>query len=898
MERMHPTDGPPLLATKLFVPTLRSNRVARPRLQDRLASSGGGHLTLISAPAGSGKSTLLAEWAASRVAPIAWVSLDEGDDDPGRLLHYITTALFRSGAIGDEILLETAQAKTHDSRQAAVVDLLNALSHHGGDLALVLDDYHVVAQGEGHGLVQFIADHLPPNLHLVIASRVDPPLALSRLRARHLLHELRASDLRFTEEEAGAFFNEAMNLELTADQIAELERRTEGWAVGLQMAAISLRGRGEAESFIRSFGGSNRYILDYLTDEVLAGEPEEVRSFLLQTSFLDRLSAPLCDAVTGRSDSAEILARLEAANMFLIPLDEVRYWYRYHHLFTTMLEHQLERSDGVARADLHRRASGWYAANDLPDAAVHHSFLAGDIDRAVEIVSRNAMSRLLEGDTALLVQWLEQLPPERVRSDFDLLLVKALALRAEYEYERAVEVMTHAAKLIHPGTAPYDLGRYLAVSGGIAQTQGRDDRALDELPRAIELLPEESFWSALASFHLGMSHLAKTDLQSADRILSCVGRRQQQPDSVIIGVVAHRFSAQCRLWLGRPMEAVSIAEKWLPEIAAIEASSGQLLPLGAFPYAALADVHAERNDMARAKEYALRALECGRRGFAFAFFEASRSMVRVAEAMGDWDLAMQSLEDARRMITANTPLTHELAGLHYRVLLHRGIVTGNERDLSAVAAWIQEEGLADYRERWPAALASGVYAEFGFLTTARYFIELGRHEEARELLALMLGEARSGQRILSVVDMLILRSLAEERGGAAAAAVETMSEAVTLASAPGFIRLFVHEGAVIQPILRRAAERTADNDFAARVLSSMEASPAPARPAVAELGSLSDRELEVLTLLATGASNREIGRKLFIAAGTVKKHLENIYAKLDARGRVEALAKARELGIL
>jgi LuxR family transcriptional regulator, maltose regulon positive regulatory protein len=894
---MHPTDGPPLLATKLFVPAPRANRVVRPRLRERLSSSGGGHVTLISAPAGSGKSTLLAEWASSRFAPLAWVSLDEGDDDPGRLLHYVTTALFRSGAIGDEILLETTQAKSGESRKAAVVDLLNAITHHGGELALVLDDYHVISQGEAHELVQFIADHLPPNLHLVVASRVDPPLALSRLRARQLLHEVRASDLRFTEEEAGAFFNEAMNLELTAGQIAELERRTEGWAVGLQMAAISLRGREAVDPFIRSFGGSNRYILDYLTEEVLAGQSEDVRSFLLQTSFLDRLSAPLCDAVTGRSDSAEILRRLDAANMFLIPLDEVRYWYRYHHLFTTMLEHQLERSDGIAREELHRRASSWYAANDLPDAALQHSFLAGDIDRAVEIVSENAMSRLLEGDTALLVHWLEQLPPERVRSDFDLLLVKALALRAEYEYERAVDVMSDAAALIDSETSSYDLGRYFAVSGGIAQTQGRDDRALDELPRAIELLPEESFWSALASFHLGMSHLARTDLEAADRILASVGRRQRQPDSVIIGVVAHRFSAQSRLWLGRPREAVSIAETWLPEIAAIEAGSGQQLPLAAFPYAALADVHAEWNDLPRAKEFALRALECGRRGFAFAFFEACRSLVRVAEAMGEWDLALQALEDARRMITTNTPLTHELAGLYHRVVLHRAIVTGNEGDLAAVAAWIRHERLDDYRERWPAALASGAYAEFGFLTTARYFIERGRHEEARELLALMLGDARSGKRILSVVDMLILRSLAEERGGAAAAAVETMSEALTLAAAPRFVRLFVHEGPFILLIVRRAAARMGESDFAADVLFALEGSPPPARAAVAEPGSLSSRELEVLHLLATGASNREMGRKLFIAAGTVKKHLENIYAKLDVRGRGEAVAKARDLGI-
>ena len=412
-----PATAPPLdalLATKLYIPAPRPNRVPRPRLTQRLEAGASGPCTLVSAPAGFGKSTLLSEWIQTSGRSVAWVSLDEGDNDLVRFLCYVVTALQKlHPGLGDDALTTLRHAQSPDTVavEPVLTGLLNEIDALGQDLVLVLDDYHVIETPELHQAVQFLLDRLPPRMHVVIATRVDPPLSLSRLRARGQLAELRARDLRFTSQEAADFLNQAMGLTLSAEDVEALEQRTEGWAVGLQMAALSLQGRTDVEGFIGDFTGSHRYVLDYLTEEVLSRQPEPVRDFLLRSSVLSRLSAPLSAAVTGRDDAQAILERLDATNLFLIPLDDTRTWYRYHHLFGTLLRHQLERQEGrPAVIALHERASEWYSNHGHPEDALEHALAAGAMDRATELVTEHALPRLMRADAGTVIRWIRSLP--------------------------------------------------------------------------------------------------------------------------------------------------------------------------------------------------------------------------------------------------------------------------------------------------------------------------------------------------------------------------------------------------------------------------------------------------------------------------------------------------------
>jgi LuxR family maltose regulon positive regulatory protein len=486
-----------LLATKLYIPALRPHRVPRPRLTERLKQGTAGPLTLVSAPAGFGKSTLLSEWIHTSGRPVAWVSLDEGDDDVSRFLLYAVSALQRlHPSLGEAALstLRHVQAPTREVVEGLLTGLVNEIHNLDRDVVLVLVDYHALADAAVHQAAQLLLDRLPPRMHLVIATRVDPPLALSRLRARGQLTELRAQDLRFTSEETAGFLNQVMELSLSCADIDALEERTEGWAVGLQMAALSLQGRQDAAAFIAQFTGSHRFVLDYLTDEVLSRLTESTRDFLLRTSILERLCGPLADAVRGgeASDGQAILERLDAANLFLIPLDDTRTWYRYHHLFATLLRHQLERKlgpDGIK--PLHERASDWYAAHGHPEDALEHVLAAGAHDRAAELMSQHALPRLMRGDAGTVLRWVQALPLEWVRRLPWLRLAYTWALLATFQLPAAEEQVREMERDLAQQPDPeleahVETLRALFLRGG-----GRTEEAIVLYRRALERLPEE-----------------------------------------------------------------------------------------------------------------------------------------------------------------------------------------------------------------------------------------------------------------------------------------------------------------------------------------------------------------------------------------------------------------------
>ncbi len=888
-----PGGDAPILATKLFVPPLRENAVPRARLRDRLAATRGGRVTLVAAAAGSGKSTLLADWAIQAAGRVAWLSLDPADDDPRRFLNYVVAALRAGECIGADDLLEVYSAKP-EALEATATELLNAITARGAPVSLVLDDYHVIESRAVHDVVQFIVDHLPVNLHLILATRADPPLALSRLRARGLLAEVRGADLRFTVDEAGAFLNGAMGLALPPADVGELERRTEGWAVGLQMAAISLSGRDGAHAFIQRFSGSNRYVLDYLTDEVLDRQSDRVRRFLLSTSILNRLSPALCDAVMERADSEEILEQLDGANLFLIPLDDVRYWYRYHHLFATLLKHQLTRTSSAEEiAALHRRASAWYEANQMPESAFEHALAAGDVEGGVRIIVTYGLARMFGGDTQSAVRWLDLLPQDRINNDVELLLVRGMALLGDWQLPRAYETMLRATEVLGDDPAAPQRGAVLGLRGALERALGRVDEGLIHLREAAPIVENDTFWYCLVHYFLGLTALLEADAGAMATAFTAVRARHTHPKEILTAVLAQTFTAFGAWWRGEPQEAVALANEafgWID----VTADTIEGRPLDCLPCSVLAHVHCSWNDLPSARGFAERAMDHGRRGVMIGLFESARAVARVALAAQEWETALRAATDVQRTVRnvgSNPSWALDAATLIHTILFRRWQAAGDRADFATVETWLRQANVVDRLADWNVRRVAGFHCDAPLLLAVRVLIEKEEYARGLEILDAVWPHAVQTRRVLAQIEALIVRALLEARRSRREDAMAAMQGALDLAAPPRYLRPFLDEGPAVQPLLERAG-----GDFAARILASLDVPLAPRAPAAPD--ALSDRELEVLRLIASGASNQEAGRKLFIAAGTVKKHLENIYAKLGVGGRVEAVARGRELNLL
>lgn len=886
----------PILATKLFVPPPRDQMVSRARLRNRLANTRGGQVTLVAAAAGWGKSTLLAGWALDAPGRVAWLSLDASDDEPRRFLNYVIAALRTAGAIGEDDRFETLSGEPQAVRGSAT-ELLNALATRGGPVTLILDDYHALESRAVHDLVQFTLDHLPPNLHVVLSTRSDPPLALSRLRARGQLLELRGDDLRFTAEEAADFLNGAMGLALAPADVSELEKRTEGWVVGLQMAAISLSGRDGAHAFIQRFSGSNRYVLDYLTDEVLDRQPREVRDFLLRTSILTRLSPSLCDAVLGRTDSLAILEQLDAANLFLIPLDDVRYWYRYHHLFATLLQHHLTRACGAEEiAELHRRACAWYESQRMIEPALDHALAGNDVPGAVKIIREQSLGRMFNGDMAAVTRWFDRLPQAYIESDVELLLRRGMTLLGDWQLPRAYETVLRAAALVDGGVSPERRGAVLGLRGALERALGKQEEGLAHLREAVPLVEQDSFWFCLVHYFLGITAVFEANAAGVDASFAPVRARHSRMEEIVTSSLAQAFTAMAQYWRGQPGRAAAMASDLFSWIDITEkAVEGR--PLDCLPCAVMATVHCAWNDLDTARGFAERALEHGRRSVMIGFFEASRVLTLVAMAERDWDAASRALNDMQRAVKnvgTNPSWLMEAACLAQTMRFRRWQWTGDRDDLASVETWLHSTGIAERFQAWPVRRTAGFHCDAPLLLAARVLIERGQYDDAIAILEEILPHAEETERVVAQIEAHIIRALLEARRGRLDPAQASMTRALILASEPRYLRPFLNEGPSAVPLLERAAATIPNRDFATRLLASFDTTPRAART----VEGLSERELEVLKLVASGTSNQETARKLFIAASTVKKHLENIYAKLAVGGRVEAIARARELGLL
>jgi LuxR family maltose regulon positive regulatory protein len=912
-------DSTPLLRTKLHVPAPRADRVHRKRLFERLDAGRRTALSLVSAPAGFGKSTLISDWLQNRERSAAWLSLDATDSDLRRFLSYLVAALERPlPGVGRGLLPALAAPRLPEDPEPLLTPLLNELCECSGCI-LVLDDYHVIQAGEVHGALGWLLERLPPEVHLVMTTRVDPPLPLPRLRARGLLCELRAEDLRFTGEEAAAFLRETMGLDVTATEVEALERRTEGWIAGLQMAALSLRGRDDVSAFIAGFTGSHRFVLDYLTEEVLDRQPPDRMDFLLRTSLLTRLSGPLCDAVAGREDGQEILESLETANLFLIPLDDRRGWYRYHHLFASLLQDELRRRvDDAELTGLHQRASDWFAAHALPDEAMNHAAAARDWERAAQIMLAHADGALHRGEINTVYRWFTEMPDEVYRRHPHLLLGKALTLFASFHFPEFGATLAEIERAAESSDDPVllagrDAMRALALSG-----RAEHAAVVTYATRALESLPPDPTMRGLVTVVLGIS-LARVLGQSARalEVLDEAAALNAAAGNLTLFVVARGHQGWVELLRGNLDRSLERYRQALAHFPPGAGASGLPLPGTSLAYDGFACVHLERGELDDALEQANLAARLSRGGdVAGNHVKNVATLAVIHTARGEIAAAREVAAELERLMERTQMPVYQMVteSVGLRVDVVQGKREGRADLLERVRRWGVEWGLFEGWDRLRERLMPELPRDYAHLTIAHLLVATGRFTEALDLLAALWEIAVEEEWCHSQIEIAILQTLTRqgqgERGEATADAFfEPLARALALAEPQGFLQMFVNErepmtrllaaydrarpGALATPLGRRLREAL---DLEREAAPATIAPPRPIPSSAFE--ALSDRELEVLRAVAVGLSNAEAAKRLYLSPFTVKKHLENIYGKLGVRNRTEAIGKAQSLGWL
>jgi LuxR family maltose regulon positive regulatory protein len=907
-----------LLATKLHVPRPPSGFVPRRRLVEALGEGLARGRVLVCAPAGFGKTALLADWARGAGRPVAWLGLDGGDSDPARFWRYAVAALDRArpGLAGRVALLLGPPSPR--SFEGLVTALINELAADPGpdEVLLVLDDYHLVDSGPVHESVALLLENLPPGLRVVVSGRADPPLPLARLRARGQLAELRVADLRFSPEEAAALLREAVGADLPGQAVAALTARTEGWAAGLQLAGLSLRGQPDEAGFVAAFSGSHRFVLDYLTDEVLAGQSGPVREFLLETSVLERLSGELCDAVTGRAGSQAMLADIERAGLFLVPLDEVRGWWRYHHLFADLLRARLQAEQPGRAVALNRVAAAWCEEHDLADDAVRHALAAGDAAWAARLVERHVEELLGRSEGATLRRWLSALPAESVRMRPRLCLAQAVGAAQGFQLE-ALEALLDGAErsAAVSGDEPYEpsLGppqgdSVLAnVPAGIAflraslaRLRGDAALAVDYNRQALAELGEDDWlmrsfvrWNQAAADWLGGR------LGPAERGLAEVLAERRAAGEFFGDFLAMRVCydlGEVRRAQGNLDAAAATCRQALE--AAGESSQTALTGLA---HVGLAQVLYERNDLDAALDHATRGVTLCRQLASSPALAAGLAVVaRIRHAHGDAAGALEAMGEAGQagLSPQVVALLNPVPSQRARLLLAQG-------DIRAAARWATAAGLRpDDEPDYP--------REPAYLVLARVLLARKDPGPALTLLQRLLDAAASQDRTGSIIEIQALRALALAARGDHASALGALAEALTLARRHGYVRVLADEGSPMRALLARLsaarpgqqpAARRIDPGYLAALLRACgqaDATP-PRRPAAGPPGlaePLTGRELEVLRLLAAGRSNQRIARDLVVALDTVKKHVTHVLGKLGAGNRTEAAARARQLGLI
>ena len=879
----------PVIATKLFIPRPRPNAVPRAGLIARLNAGLHRRLTLIAAPAGFGKTSLASAWITGCGRPAAWLALDAADNDPARFLAHLVAALQTiAPTIGADVasLLQSSQ---HPPIEALLPPLLNQIATLPQPAILVLDDYHVLDARPIDQALAVLVEHLPPHVHLVITTREDPSLPLARLRARDQLSELRVADLRFTPDEAATFLNQVMGLGLSAEQVAALEARTEGWIAGLQLAALSLREREDVPGFIRAFAGDNRYILDYLAQEVVQRQPKHIQRFLLQTSVLGRLCGPLCDAVLSDPDASgqASLAYLEQANLFLIPLDNERRWYRYHHLFAEVLRqhlHQRGAADpGEAMgevAELHQRASAWHEAQGLELEAFQHAAAANDLARAERLIEGAGVPLHFRGAGAPIRSWLESLPRAALDARPSLWVIYASTLLFGGQ-PTAVELQLQAAEAALQAAGPDDrnrdlVGRIASMRATLAVMQHDAATIIAQSRRALEYLhPDNLPVRTATTWTRGYAYQLQGDRGAASQAFA---------DVIATGASfgASIYTIAATINLGQLQEAdnqLALATRTYRR--GLQLAGDPPDPIACEAYLGLARIAYQLDDLDAAQQHGQQCLQLIRR---IESVDTSASyallLARLHLAQGDLDGAAAVLDTAEAFVRQHGFAFRipEIAAAQVLVLLRQG-----HRAAAARLAKTHELSLCQAR----------VHLAQGEPTTGLALLEpLRRRAEA---------QGWADERLAAMV----LQAVALHSAGEADKALRVLAEALALAKTDGCIRLFVDEGAPMGRLLTEALAAGLEPTYVRRLLAAFplaepaQAAPPPASdPASMPVEPLSEREREVLRLIAEGLTNQDVAARLYLSLHTVKVHARNIYAKLGVTSRTQAIARGRALGIL
>jgi LuxR family maltose regulon positive regulatory protein len=876
--------------------------VPRPHLIARLDGGlrPGCRLTLVSAPAGYGKTTLLSSWIAHGEPDmhVAWVSLAEGDNDPASFWAYATTALQTIQAGIGEIVHAAFESPHPMPIKSALTQLVNQVAQVSDPIVLVLDDYHAISTPAIHSALSFLLENMPPQMHLVLATRADPPLPIPRLRARGQLVELYESDLRFTSQEATEFLRQVMGLSLSTEDVVALERRTEGWIAGLQMAAISMHGRDDIAAFVRAFAGSNRYILDYLGEEVLRQQPTDVQAFLLQTAILERLSGELCNAVIGGgerveadsfADSQSMLEYLERSNLFVVPMDDERHWYRYHHLFADLLRQRLQREKPELVPELHRRASEWHEQNGRIAEAVGHALAAFDYEQAAHLIERVGWEMLVRGACSILLGWIDAFPDGFVRSRPRLGVIRAWCLVVTGQIDRAESYLSNVDVQQVQGEAA-------AVRAYATSVRGDARHGIAFAQQALGHLPEDNLsLRGFLALNLGIAYSSSGEPIAASHALDQAIELSRLSDQIDLTLAATATLGHVQDNQAMLRQAIETHRRVLDLARDL---GGQPAPVVGMAYLGIAEVLYEWNDLDGTLCHVTEGLKLLELGHFVTYLLFGHSLrARVCLARGDLDDAQTAIQQAERLAQGDdfAYMMAVLGGLRARLNLAQG-------NAAAAARWAQAH-------RWTEGTEIDRVCEAEQMAVAWVLVAQDRAGEAMHMLAPLLEAAQTAGRMENAIKILTLQALAFQAQNNQDGALSALQQALSLAEPEGYVRTFVDEGKpmarllsqllVVQRKGRCAPSPGIAPNYVARLLAAFGQEvelPSPAMESLVE--PLSARELEVLRLVVAGLSNSEIADELVIALSTVKSHINRIYGKLGVENRTQAVIKTQDLALI
>lgn len=889
----------PLLTTKLDVPQTRAVCVPRKRLFQRLDEGLDHKLTLIAAPAGYGKTTLLAEWKRRQALPLAWLSLDEGDNEPSRFWTYVIAALqvVWEGVGGQaRALLSMSSVSVSPSASAPqrapfdsiVATLINELALCGHQVVLVLDDYHLIQNPVIHRSLAYLIAHQPQGMQLYIASRAEPPLPIARLRVREQLVELRAADLRFTFDEVSAFLNDIMALELSLDDVAALQERTEGWIAALQLAALSVKGQKDKDvgRFLRRFTGSHRYMVDYLGEEILNQQPARRQSFLLQTSILERLTAPLCDAVMGWTDSQAILETFEHTNLLLLPLDEERRWYRYHQLFATFLRNQLKQHYPEQIAALHQRASAWYEAAGMTLEAINHALAIEEWARAVRLIEEVSNLIWLRGEISTIQGWLEQLPEALIDERPRLGILRAWLLLRTQQREALsgqLEVVLEALRSFAPHLSVEERqrleGEIAAIQAQLASLEGDLVKSIIFSEQAIEQWPEApTLLRAMLTLNLAHAHLQQGDAAAASQAfneIDAISQAANDMQGLFIRAGLQMLQGNLRQ-AAQSYQGILQADHEYRVIRQVA-----YLVLGCLSY--------EWNDLTAAADYLKKGmLESGEKGLSHIELLLKGNLAQVYHAQGDMSAAQTLMAQTISQTSQQLPLLLQSRAYQARLALQEG-------DLASAQRWARQS---------ESPLGKPIIPQRGvqYLTLIRLWLAEGKTTQALSFLSTLQEAIPAGHQPMELMQILALEALALAQQNEQAKGLVALKKLLTLAHPEGYIRTFIDMGQPMQRLLYHlrqgiSAHSTLPKAYLDTLLAAFGTS-AQNKDSPILIEPLTEREQDVLEGISKGLTNAEIANELIVAVSTVRTHLKNLYAKLGVRNRVEALRRAEKMGLL